>query len=277
MRLINVRDYMFHEYPNTTPPPYAILSHTWQDKEASYQDMVSAQKITNRIARCDRISRFWKIRRTCSLVGTKHHLEYVWIDSCCINKQDSVENSTAINSMFDWYKGAKVCIVFLQDVSLAGYWEQEFRDCRWPTRGWTLQELLAPRDLIFYDKNWDYIGSKGDLLGLLTDATGIDCKAISNDRQLESFSAAQKMSWAAGRKTTKVGDIAYCLLGIFRVDIRISYGGEGERTAFRRLQIEILKKKDFSILSWDSLASLKPGEYTCRAIPKTHPANHRFS
>ncbi|KAI0453500.1 heterokaryon incompatibility protein-domain-containing protein [Xylaria acuta] len=194
MRLINVQDHRFREFPDNKTPPYAILSHTWQT--------------------CD------------------HE-----IDSCCINKRDSKELSTAINSMFNWYEKADVCFAFLEDVSLDGDWKQEFKNYKWLTRGWTLQELLAPTTVQFYDKNWQLIGTRNEnpIFGLLADITGISSGALSKELPLEDFSAAQKMSWAAERKTTEAGDIAYCLFGIFRIDIRIVYGGEGERTAFRRL------------------------------------------
>lgn len=166
--------------------------------------------------------------------------------SCCIDKTSTAELSEAINSMFRWYRNAAVCYAYLADVEEIS----QLADSRWLTRGWTLQELVAPKDLRFYTTDWKYLGSKGDpqLLDSLSRATHIERSVLSTG-QFENVTIAKRMSWAAGRETTRVEDSAYCLLGIFDVNMPLLYG-EG-RKAFRRLQEEILKvSDDHTLFAW---------------------------
>lgn len=171
---------------------------------------------------------------------------------CCIDKTSTAELSEAINSMFSWYKNAWVCYAYLSDVpddaDLSGH-TSSFALSRWFTRGWTLQELIASPDVIFYSVNWQSLGSKLGLCDLLTKITGID-EEVLKYRNLESTCVAKKMSWAANRKTTRIEDTAYCLLGIFDVSMPLLYG-EGAK-AFTRLQEEIMKvSDDQTLFAWD--------------------------
>jgi hypothetical protein len=179
-------------------------------------------------------------------------LKYAWIDTCCIDKSSSAELSQAINSMYQWYSDAQVCYAYLSDVSHSTEQDSkfsEFRRSKWFTRGWTLQELLAPSEVVFFDRVWVKLGTKASLEDTISDVTG-----ITHMFRFGQASVAQKMSWASKRETTRIEDMAYCLLGIFDVHMPPLYG-EGEN-AFFRLQVEILRKNDDeSIFAWEADAS----------------------
>jgi len=187
----------------------------------------------------------------------KEDLEFVWVDTCCIDKASSAELSEAINSMFSWYENASICYAYLEDVFIGDSpdsipnIELKIENSKWFTRGWTLQELIAPIKVHFFDKHWVEIGNKSNLLDLLSRVTTIPTDVLTNPSNRRASSAARKMSWAAKRNTTRVEDSAYCLLGIFGVNMPLLYG-EGKK-AFIRLQEEILKETDdHSLLAWES-------------------------
>jgi hypothetical protein len=185
-------------------------------------------------------------------------LHYIWIDTCCIDKSSSAELSEAINSMYGWYEGSVVCYAYLEDVELAlsthapdhpAKKDKAIRESRWFNRGWTLQELIAPTKLYFFDSQWRSLGSKEDLSPLLSSITTIPEDVLAQSRNRRACSVAKKMTWAANRQTTRIEDVAYSLLGIFDVNMPLLYG-EG-RNAFIRLQEEILKETDDqSLLAW---------------------------
>lgn len=171
---------------------------------------------------------------------------------CCIDKSSSAELSEAINSMFRYYERAAVCYAYLADVSAT-------RDERgilidlpqsdWFNRGWTLQELIAPSDLRFYSKNWEMLGTRSELCNVLHEITNIDVMVLQQKKDLSLISVSRRMSWASRRKTSRVEDIAYCLLGIFQVNMALIYG-EGSK-AFFRLQEEIMKTTyDHTLFLW---------------------------
>lgn len=170
-----------------------------------------------------------------------------WMDTCCIDKSSSAELSEAINSMFAWYQQADVCLVYLHDVdssldpSTPGSVRNSLRSSDWFNRGWTLQELVAPSVVYFHGSDWRSIGSRTSLKAVLSEITSIDVDLFSHGR-LSRYSIAQKMSWAAKRETTRVEDEAYCLMGLFDINMPLLYG-EG-RKAFRRLQEEIIRRSD---------------------------------
>ncbi|KAG8530652.1 uncharacterized protein KY384_004007 [Bacidia gigantensis] len=196
---------------------------------------------------------FRKLRGACDLASSQA-LEYIWIDTCCIDKSSSAELSEAINSMFSWYANAKTCYAFLADVdhdrSRKGQVGlDEFGSARWFQRGWTLQELIAPQDISFYDRNWQEIGDKTSLRGRISRITGIDESVLKKDVSHQIISVAKRMSWASRRVTTRPEDIAYCLMGLFNVNMPLIYG-EGSK-AFTRLQEEIIKySTDQSLFAW---------------------------
>jgi hypothetical protein len=299
MRLINTSTLALETFRDAVPP-YAILSHRWNDEEVSFQDLQNGKG--------KKMTGYSKIQRCCAQAqfdGWQH----AWIDSCCIDKTSSAEYdnqffdsqaqfslclypfvvkfqliklfnrlhlvaityfhslkylikpvltsscprlSEAINSMYQWYKDSKVCYAHLGDVWQGKRLHEELRHSIWFTRGWTLQELLAPSTVIFFDHDWHDIGSKGSLEEVISEITGID-----DFVDFETACVAQKMSWVAQRTTTRVEDIAYCLLGLFNVNMPPLYG-EGEK-AFMRLQLEILKTSDDeSIFAWNTEDSEDP-------------------
>jgi hypothetical protein len=250
MRLLNAKTLELTQFAGDIPP-YAILSHTWGAEEVTFQDITSPER--------DKKKGFAKILGCCrqALMDT---LEWVWIDTCCIDKTSSAELSEAINSMYAWYRDSQVCYVYLEDVfsSPPAFFESEFRSARWFTRGWCLQELIAPQTLEFFNSNWHEIGSKFSLCDLIRNITMIPRTVLLNVfRALEECSVAQKMSWASQRHTTRIEDEAYCLLGIFGVNMPMLYG-EGDR-AFLRLQEEIIRHtEDYSFLFWTVIPELPP-------------------
>ena len=137
-----------------------------------------------------------------------------------------------------WYQEAKVCYVYLADVSS----KEAFSKSRWFTRGWTLQELIAPSTVIFFDENWTKLGTKADLEEIISNRTGIPESILSGDDDLEEFSIAQRMSWAAERETSRIEDHAYSLMGIFGINMPLLY--RERESAFIRLQEEIMKISD---------------------------------
>jgi hypothetical protein len=160
----------------------------------------------------------------------RQDLKYVWIDTVCIEKTSSVELSEVINSMFTWYKNARICFVYLDDVDDLTNLEES----RWITRGWTLQELIAPPEVHFYNRSWASLGSRKSMVGDLARITKIDQFVLQERTSLESFNIATRMSWASRRNTTRGEDRAYCLMGMFNVNMPIMYG-EGAEAAFYRL------------------------------------------
>lgn len=245
MHLLHTKTHKLEQFGAHELPLYAILSHTWGKDEITFQDIQTADVEND--SRCE------KIRNACS-VAARHGFDYIWIDTCCIDKSSSAELSEAINSMFRWYQQASVCYAYLADVQsksddhLAITNDPEFAESNWFKRGWTLQELIAPSIVIFFDQKWQEIGTKSTLLKRISNITGILENILLGD-ELKSASVAQRMSWASRRDTTRIEDRAYCLLGIFGVNMPMLYG-EGER-AFIRLQEEIIKvSDDYSIFAW---------------------------
>ena len=160
--------------------------------------------------------------------------------------------------MFKWYKKAKVCYVYLADVPSSSDPNDlaSFRSSRWFTRGWTLQELIAPQNVVFYTKEWKKLGAKNELSVPVSAVTGIHKEILLGHQLLKDVSIADRMSWASQRATTRPEDIAYCLLGIFDVNMPLLYG-EGQK-AFIRLQEEIIKvSDDHSIFVWKSVPPLR--------------------
>ncbi|EIW54685.1 uncharacterized protein TRAVEDRAFT_80168, partial [Trametes versicolor FP-101664 SS1] len=192
-----------------------------------------------------------KIRNTCA-VALEDSYELLWVDACCIDQQSSAELTEAINSMFEWYRRADVCYVYLQDVDDDNDVQEsdsQFRASRWHRRGWTLQELIAPRSIVFLSRGWVVLGMKSNFARLLEQVTGVNYEVLTHKASLSTVSVARRMWWASGRETTRVEDEAYSLMGIFGVHMAPIYG-EG-RNAFIRLQEESLKViPDQSIFAW---------------------------
>ncbi|KAI3339858.1 HET-domain-containing protein [Ustulina deusta] len=244
MCFINATTYKFKESnSNKIKGGYCILSHrwTWGNNEIQYHDVLSlgpAVKSKND---------FGNFAGACAL-AKKLGFDLIWIDTCCINKSNHVELSEAINSMYRWYNDSAVCIAYLEDVTSSD--PNAFTRSEWFSRGWTLQELIAPKTVKFYGKNWNYLGDKNGLSSAIVTKTRIPADILSKQRHPRSCSVAQRMSWAANRTTTRIEDRAYSLLGLFDVTLSFRYGElDG---AFIRLQKRIMKdSSDESIFVWD--------------------------
>ena len=222
---------------------YAILSHTWgkDSDEVTFEDILEGSGRDK--AGYDKI-------KFCGEQAARDGLQYFWVDTCCIKKSSDAELSEAINSMFRWYQGAARCYVYLPDVprrvdmgdepNSRSTWKLAFRKSRWFTRGWTLQELLAPEFVEFFSEEKERLGDKESLKQLLNDITGIPLDAL-HGYHLSRFPVNERMSWAAKRETKRKEDEAYSLLGIFNIHMPLIYG-EGKENAFFRLKEEIEKR-----------------------------------
>ncbi|KAE8332906.1 heterokaryon incompatibility protein-domain-containing protein [Aspergillus sergii] len=210
MRLIRTKRALeLQEFTENELPKYAILSHRWEKEEVTFQEMIRSDETTKSKAGYKKIERF------CSRAH-QDGLEYAWVDTCCVNKESSAELSETINSMFRWYERAEKCYAYLCDAKSGNV-----QHSAWFQRGWTLQELLAPREVYFLASDWSDMGTRTTLCSLIKEITGID------------------------------ENIAYCLMGIFNVNMPLLYG-EGEK-AFTRLQEELMKDSDDQTLfAWDN-------------------------
>lgn len=230
MRLVQINgddQFSLIEYVGHDVPPYAILSHTWgpDNEEVTYNDLVhgtGGQKVG-----------FHKLR-FCQNQATLDGLKYFWLDTCCIDKSSSAELSEAINSMYKWYQSASKCYVYMADVTTGN---DTFRQSRWFTRGWTLQELIAPTVVEFFSAEGEKLGDKKSLVQELHNITHIPIGALQGN-PLTDFSINERLLWAENRSTKREEDAAYSLLGIFDIYMPLIYG-EGKQRALRRLHKEI--------------------------------------
>jgi hypothetical protein len=301
MRLINAKTFEMKEFFGSAIPKYAILSHRWAEDEVSLYEMT---RLTPEVKGK---KGFGKIALTCEQ-AIKDDLEWAWVDTCCIDKTSSSELSEAINSMFQWYEESSICYAYLIDVPAVTVFVQEpenathwwsnvtdgwltatrpnfeaFSKSSWLTRGWTLQELIAPSHVVFYGEGWSHLGTRRELsilLALFTriprDVLDFDIRQFLKPREHNAYSVAQKMSWVANRECTRVEDVAYCLLGLFDINMPLLYG-EGQR-AFTRLQEEIFRSTDdHSLLAWSMPQSphhyhTNPPEWTLTSVLAWSPA-----
>ncbi|KAK5724497.1 hypothetical protein LTR15_004542 [Elasticomyces elasticus] len=272
MRLLNTTTLEFEEFMDPKQVKYSILSHCWsqnsQNPEVTHQAFLSGSYKVDGAG-------YQKILRCCELSKSRGE-KYTWIDTCCVDKTSSAELSETINSsfvlpVFAWYQDSAECYVFMDDLAVEslpeideidteGRWRQglghanitdvtAFTENRWFSRGWTLQELLAPGSVLFYNHDTRYLGTKSDLAPLISHATGIHIPVIKGVERVIDASIARRMSWASARRTTRQEDTAYCLLGIFDVNMPLLYG-EGQN-AFKRLQEAIIRlSRDQSIFAW---------------------------
>ncbi|KAK3385557.1 hypothetical protein B0H63DRAFT_560135 [Podospora didyma] len=246
MRLLNVKTLALKDF-GSLPPRYVILSHTW-GAEVSFQDI---QQIAHATISATKPDAFAKIQR-CAEQPIIDGFEWIWVDTCCIDKTSSAELSEAINSMFAWYHDSYELLADFYTGSNTKYqWlaRGRIQASRWFTRGWTLQEPIAPRTVEFFSSNWMSLGTRHSLANFLSGVTKVPKAVFKGEKMSRQYCAFDKMSWAASRTTTRVEDMAYCLLGLFGIHMPLLYG-EGTR-AFTRLQEEIIaRSEDLSLLSW---------------------------
>jgi hypothetical protein len=299
MRLIDTRTIELRWFNDDEVLKYAVLSHTWGSDEVSYQEFVWISKAqalsklipssasedaqttlilaamevmirgnptvpSGSVSQEDLMKRvgYSKIIHAAEQARSQG-CDYIWVDTCCIDKSSSAELQEAINSMYRWYRDAEVCIVYLGDIAPPqrnGYTTASeiaraaFETCRWIRRGWTLQELIAPAICRFHFQDWTLMGEKVEFLEELADVTGIPNHVLEDSSSISEVSVAERMSWAAHRKSTRVEDVAYCLLGIFDIHMPLLYG-EGDK-AFVRLQEQILRTTDdYSLFAWCDMTS----------------------
>jgi ankyrin repeat protein len=250
MRLLRLEDsgkLSLVEHVGRDIPPYAILSHTWgaDSEEVTFRDLTGGTglgKVGHR-----------KLT-FCGEQARTDNLQYFWVDTCCIDKSSSAELTEAINSMFQWYQNANKCYVYLSDVSVDSSvpsdlpsqrtWKQAFKESRWFTRGWTLQELIAPKSVEFFSAECQQLGTRASLLQEIHDITGVPIQ-VFQETPLSYFSIDERMSWTEKRKTKREEDAAYCMLGIFNIYMPLIYG-EGQTNAFIRLRREIQEFQEFT-------------------------------
>jgi hypothetical protein len=239
LKLVGPNEFSLVQVPTHNTLPYVILSHTWtHSQEVTYQDLISGGGKSK--------TGYNKIK-FCGEQATKDGFLYFWVDTCCIYKSNPNELATAINSMFRWYRNAKKCYVYLADVSTPGddadlqayqtIWEAAFRKSRWFTRGWTLQELIAPDIVEFFSKEGRLLGNKTSLEMPIHEITGIPFKALQGN-PFSDFNIDERREWAAERQTTEQEDLLYCLLGLCEVSMPPIYG-EGKEAALKRLQMTV--------------------------------------
>lgn len=269
-RLINTQTLNFeikfaHIQPTATEyPEYAILSHRWGPHEISYQEFLYFT--TPAAARNDVVARilgidvekehadgFRKVKAACSMALERGH-EYIWIDACCINKDSSAELSEAINSMYTWYRTSGECFIYLEDVTMAANEPVEETYAKvlrsqWWTRGWTLQELLASKNRTFFDSRWHAIPRGPELNALIVKKSKVAAPYLFETSGLNA-PTAERLTWLAGRATTRAEDMGYCMLGLCGVSMTLLYG-EGRR-AFDRLQRTIITERYDESIFWSS-------------------------
>ena len=265
MRLLSTSTFELESFfDEETIPRYAILSHRWEGEEITLQELqqkdaiILLRSIKLKVVNGEPLYCFQNIKKGflkiigCALQAEKDGVGHIWCDTCCIDKTNSTELSEAINSMFHWYKD-QLCYAYLGDVPHAGHHVSTkrgsaFAESLWFTRGWTLQELIAPSCVIFFDQTWRSIGTRSGFKDSIAEITGIDREVLDGgDPALCSI--AKRMSWASKRKTTRVEDLAYCLMGLFGVNMPLIYGERHK--AFIRLQTEIMKySDDQSLFAW---------------------------
>jgi hypothetical protein len=261
MRLLKFNDdggFSLVSFAKDKLPPYAILSHTWErgdDDEVTFKDLIDGTG--------DEKKGFQKLM-FCGNRAKADGLNYFWVDTCCIDKSNNTELTTAINSMFRWYQNAARCYAYLSDVYLSDVsvdtqdsqlrhveWESAFRTSRWFTRGWTLQELLAPNTIEFYSRDQVRLGDKKLLEQQICEITGIAVEALRG-RHLGHFNVEERLRWGEKRETTEEEDKAYCLLGIFDVSMPLVYG-ERYAKAMKRLLREIEESGQNRLQPWGKI------------------------
>jgi hypothetical protein len=242
MRLINTTTFELHEFTVAATPKYAILSHLWNDREVSFEQFQLGRKNE-------------KIEQFCAQ-ARQDGLQFGWIDTCCINNSHKKEieigqaikeeHEEAINSMYVWFARAEVCYAYLEDVNIDSDLDLDLRrtvvqrallSSNWFTSGWTLIELIAPPRVEFYQANWKMFGTKESMRGIISKITGIPQAILTGSKDRSEYTIFERMAWARHRMASGLEDQAYCLMGLFEVNMSLDYT-EGSN-AFLRLREEI--------------------------------------
>jgi len=255
------------EFGDDEVAEYAILSHRWTEQEVDYNEIVKLAKMDEE-ERTEIRQRggYRKILQSCEQ-AMKDGYKWLWVDTCCIDKRSSAELSEAINSMYRWYENSGICYAYLHDVPESSFPtalnnKRYSKSDGWPewfSRGWTLQEMIAPSDVQFFNEDWHPIGDKRTLAHTLQAITRVPQHILKEGLSSNRPCVAQIMSWAANRTTTRVEDRAYSLMGLLDVNMPMLYG-EGKK-AFHRLQLEIIRtSNDHSVFAWGcNLVNVRTG------------------
>ncbi|KAF5338289.1 hypothetical protein D9758_015758 [Tetrapyrgos nigripes] len=237
-RLIDAHTLRLVQFPSDNlVPPYAILSHRWlEGQEVSYWEML--QIFIDEMHPSRSKAGFQKIVNACAQALKDGHT-FIWTDTCCIDDGDHAQKSQDINSMYNYYSNAEVCYVFLSDFPWPRNPSQDIHisESVWFSRGWTLQEFVAPSRIKFFTADWEhYRIDRYDLVpwGIIASKTGIPTEVLAGERRVEDIGIKERMSWSINRETTKEEDQAYCLLGLLGVTMELRYG-EGAESAFAHL------------------------------------------
>ncbi|THU77446.1 HET-domain-containing protein [Dendrothele bispora CBS 962.96] len=239
-RMINTSSLQFKDFEDGAfIPHYAILSHTWGAGEIGYQSTALVffeREIMYKQRQGTKTKpAYHKIVEAC-MQAYSDGLEYLWIDTCCINQEDQTDVHRNVKNMYSYYRNSRICYAYLADKhNRQGVAESGFGQSRWFTRGWTLQELLAPPEVIFFNSYWGDIGTRTKLCAEISSVTGIPEDIVRGSTSFRDVDVQERMSWSVLRKTTRSVDRAYCLFGILGVFIEPDYT-EDLVTAITRLQ-----------------------------------------
>lgn len=262
MRLLHATHLYMKVFHGSKIPPYVILSHRWEDadEEVELKDF--------ELGNASNKQGYVKVQNLCR-IAREYGVEWVWLDTCNIDKANSTELNEAINSMYKWYANSEFCVAYLFDYD--SHKHKSIGVSTWFNRCWTLQELISPRTVRFYDGLWHFCGTKAKVCKKLAEITGIDTDTLRG-ADPRRCSIAQRMSWAAGRQATRIEDEAYSLLGLFDLSLPMLYG-DGEK-AFMTLQERIIQYSDDpTILAWDSEFSDDPE--ACHGLLAKSPSAFR--
>ncbi|KAI1812489.1 heterokaryon incompatibility protein-domain-containing protein [Poronia punctata] len=260
MRLLNTKTLELKYFAQSPEEAYAILSHTWGEDEVLFSDAENLSSgLWNSWSLAKTLSAE-KIRAAAALAASRR-FRYIWVDTCCIDKSSSTELSEAVNSMFKWYQAARICFAYLSDVNPPEESQTKgvsFQNARWFSRGWT--ELIAPPEVEFYDAEWKLLGDRSSLVDVIHHTTKVHRNLLRPVRPrdwyswypsgpvVDEYPVSEIFIWAKSRETTRGEDIAYCLMGLFGVNMPLLYG-EGKENALLRLQRNIISScNDHSIL-----------------------------
>ncbi|KAJ8588366.1 hypothetical protein M405DRAFT_740492, partial [Rhizopogon salebrosus TDB-379] len=229
---------------------YVMLSHRWQGKEPLLQDIQDKM-----VYELDVVDGIVKLQSFCRVARDAGY-RWAWSDTCCIDKNNNVELQGSVTSMFVWYRHSALTIIYLSDV-LPSSKSGALANSEWIRRGWTVQEFLAPKVVLFYQEDWTlYLDDRSSnhkesvvIMQELENATGIDRQALVSFYP-GTTGAREKLQWASTRVTTLQEDIAYSLFGIFGIHLPVIYGEKKQSALGRLLQEVVAQSGDICALDW---------------------------
>ncbi|KAG2151687.1 uncharacterized protein EDB93DRAFT_270055 [Suillus bovinus] len=256
---------------------WVMLSHRWERKEPLLHDI--QDKV---IYDLDPVGTIVKLQKFCKVAHNAGY-RWAWSDTCCIDQNNNVELQQSVNSMFVWYHYSALTVIYLSDVPHSSK-SGALANSIWNTRGWTVQEFLAPKIVIFYQADWTpYLNNFShnhkqslNIMDELEHSTGINARALVDFRP-GTRDVREKLRWASNRDTTREEDIAYSLFGIFDVTLPVIYGEKRQKALGRLLQEIIAHSGDITALDWvgqsSNFNSCLPAEISSyKALPCMSPS-----